>query len=442
MNKFKMSDLKKGLDLIKSFEVSDVNKPPLKAYADPVGIPTIGFGSIRHPDGRAVNMGDTITRAQADEYFEFECQNFIPNIQSLVKIPLNANQFGAILSFTYNLGADIDADSIAEGLGDSTLLKLLNKGDIIGAANEFAKWNKAAGKVLPGLTRRRKAEKDLFLTPEIMPGDSVPIGMPNVPNPPAVVEAGDISDIETPAWFEPFKVWIVALIAKIFGSVTPVTKPDSAVSPDHGETLAPAKTSTVSAGNGPRITKERVQEILEANGVDITKPQQLGIRGYYADTYGAKGKNDRGVYDDANILWLVDTFRTFRGNVDPVGVKVGYGFAEATKGRASLAEGVWDYQPGMHNGSVPHLAYIQAGPVEVIRDGNPPYLHKGYFGINLHRGGTNTPSSIGCITTQPVDWNLYKSTFDAALKKHGMKTFKYVLVDEMHNLRQNKLKVV
>ena len=74
-----------------------------------------------------------------------------------VKVPLNPNQFGALTSFTYNLGAG--------NLRSSTLLRKLNAGDYAGAAAEFARWNKAGGKVLKGLTRRRAAERALFEKP-------------------------------------------------------------------------------------------------------------------------------------------------------------------------------------------------------------------------------------------------------------------------------------
>lgn len=66
------------------------------------------------------------------------------------------------MSFAYNVGLDIDDDDIAEGLGDSTLLKKHRRGDYAGAAAEFAKWNKAKGKVLSGLTRRRAAEAAIY----------------------------------------------------------------------------------------------------------------------------------------------------------------------------------------------------------------------------------------------------------------------------------------
>lgn len=144
-----------GLDLIKRFE-----QLRLRAYMPTAkDRPTIGWG---HTKG--VKMGDTCTPVQADEWLAEDVAQFERDVESLVKVPLTDNQFSALVSFAFNVGSDIDDDTIAEGLGDSTLLRKLNAGDYAGAAAEFRKWNKQAGAVLNGLTRRRKDEETLFLT--------------------------------------------------------------------------------------------------------------------------------------------------------------------------------------------------------------------------------------------------------------------------------------
>jgi lysozyme len=195
--RYKISELKNAVDLIKEFEGLY-----LKAYLDPVGIPTIGWGTIRYPDDSPVKIGDVISKERADTLLEYEVTKFINWVDQLVKVPVNPNQFGALVSFAYNVGADIDTDVIAEGLGDSTLLKKLNAGDYNGASLEFAKWNKAGGKVLKGLVRRREAERKLFVTPAAGGNPVVDTKEP---------------EIETPNWFEPFKKWILALVDAVFG---------------------------------------------------------------------------------------------------------------------------------------------------------------------------------------------------------------------------------
>lgn len=148
-----------GLNLIKTYEGLE-----LTAYPDPGtgGAPwTIGYGHT----GPEVHAGLVWTQQQAEQALASDVAQFERDVTSLVKVQINQNQFDALVSFAYNCGSDIDADDIAEGLGDSTLLKKLNAGDYDGAANEFPKWNRSGGKVLSGLTKRRNAERSLFLKP-------------------------------------------------------------------------------------------------------------------------------------------------------------------------------------------------------------------------------------------------------------------------------------
>lgn len=137
----------KGISLVKGFEGLE-----LKAYKDSVGVVTIGYGST----GPHVYMGQVITEAQAEALLIKDLSRFESGVTELVKAPLTQNQFDALVSFSFNLGLG--------NLKSSTLLKKLNAKDYIGASEEFERWNKAGGKVLNGLTRRRLAEKELFLS--------------------------------------------------------------------------------------------------------------------------------------------------------------------------------------------------------------------------------------------------------------------------------------
>jgi len=142
---------KPGLDLIKSFEGLF-----LKPYLCPADVPTIGYGTIMYPNGKKVTLKDPeITQAQAEEYLAHEVNEKAAGVEKYVTIPINQNQFDALVSFAYNLGVG--------ALQKSTLLKLLNAGNISGAAEQFLRWNKAGGVELKGLTRRREAERSLFL---------------------------------------------------------------------------------------------------------------------------------------------------------------------------------------------------------------------------------------------------------------------------------------
>lgn len=144
----------KGKALIQGFE-----QCRLTAYKDGGGVWTIGWGHT----GPDVHEGLTWTQEEADMWFGADCAAAIAGVNSLVKAPVTQNQFDALVSFAFNVGLDIDLDTKAEGLGDSTLLRKLNAGDAAGAADEFLKWNHDNGKVVDGLTRRRVAERSLFL---------------------------------------------------------------------------------------------------------------------------------------------------------------------------------------------------------------------------------------------------------------------------------------
>ncbi len=138
-----------GIDFIASFE--DLR---LKAYLCPAKVWTIGFGTTVYPNSIKVKSGDTCTVDQAKSYKQYDLNRFEQTILNSVKVPLNQNQFDALVSFVYNVGQF--------AFTTSTLLKKLNASDYSGAASEFLKWDKANGKVLAGLTRRRKAESELF----------------------------------------------------------------------------------------------------------------------------------------------------------------------------------------------------------------------------------------------------------------------------------------
>ena len=137
-----------GIDLIKQFEGLS-----LVSYQDSVGVWTIGIGHV----GPDAYEGRHITQEQADDLLRHDLEHAETAIDSLVLVPLTDNQFAALVSFTFNLGAG--------ALRGSTLLRLLNDGDYNEAASQLLHWNHAGGHVLAGLTRRRQAERELFLKP-------------------------------------------------------------------------------------------------------------------------------------------------------------------------------------------------------------------------------------------------------------------------------------
>lgn len=146
-----------GLSLVKEFEGFEPKWYPDAAHGWKV--PTIGYG---HTDAAgnpkyATNKSLVLSEADATDILRNDIQKYADAVSKAVKVPLNDNQFDALVSFTYNLGPG--------NLNKSTLLKKLNAGNYDGAANEFGKWVKAGGKTLNGLVRRRKAEAALFRSP-------------------------------------------------------------------------------------------------------------------------------------------------------------------------------------------------------------------------------------------------------------------------------------
>lgn len=155
----------KGEQLIKHFESCK-----LEAYQDVKGIWTIGWGNTSYEDGRRVKKGDRITQQRADELFKRVVQSFVNDVNYLLKgRSVLQHQFDSLVSFAYNVGSDIDADDLAEGLGDSTLLKyVLANPDDPRIPTEFLKWVNSGGvKRVPGLVRRRKSEAHYYTTGEL-----------------------------------------------------------------------------------------------------------------------------------------------------------------------------------------------------------------------------------------------------------------------------------
>ena len=143
----------KGLAMIESFEGC-----LLKASNKLDGVWTIGYGQTGSYYGKKVRKGMTTTKALAHAWLrDHSIKTYEDAVAKAVKVPLNQNQFDALVSFTYNVGVG--------ALKQSTALRKLNQGDYTGAADALTMWTKCNGKVLAGLVRRRKEERALFLTP-------------------------------------------------------------------------------------------------------------------------------------------------------------------------------------------------------------------------------------------------------------------------------------
>ncbi len=178
----------------------------------------------------------------------------------------------------------------------------------------------------------------------------------------------------------------------------------------------------------PNSRPQRKREELLAQlpfTVDSKFPLYIvGVRGYYTDSMGVKGKNDRAIYDDALFVVSPNVFQSFNGNTDPSN--------QYKKGLATLKPGIWyAHRIGAHKG---YQALAQwAGKVTVIRDGVGE--DTGHFGINIHRGGVYGTSSEGCQTIPPAQWKEFIDLVVAEAKRIYGKawsttTIPYVLIEE------------
>ena len=140
------------LSLIKSFEGFRA-----RPYLCPAGVATCGYGSTFYADGSPVKITDPlISQADGEALLMETLGQYEAAVTKGVTVPLAQNQFDALVDFAYNCGSG--------NLRSSTLLKKINAGDMSGAALEFARWVKGGGVVLPGLVRRREAERLLFVS--------------------------------------------------------------------------------------------------------------------------------------------------------------------------------------------------------------------------------------------------------------------------------------
>jgi lysozyme len=141
-----------GIDLMHFFEGCK-----LEAYQCSAKVWTIGWGNTFYENGTPVKQGDKITQDRANSLFVFVANKFADEIKKLIKSNLTENQFSALVCFAYNVGTG--------NFAKSTLLKKVNANpNDPSISNEFLRWNKAGGKELLGLTRRRTAESKLYFT--------------------------------------------------------------------------------------------------------------------------------------------------------------------------------------------------------------------------------------------------------------------------------------
>lgn len=168
----------------------------------------------------------------------------------------------------------------------------------------------------------------------------------------------------------------------------------------------------------PKIDIGALYRIAQQENVNLENQVCLiGVRGFYN-----KGQNQRAIYDDAIFILSPRGEVGFNANTDPGAFK---------EKIANLKVGTWLYKLGIHGYSKPekdrYEALVQAANVTVIRDKRGE--DTGKFGINIHRGGWNKVSSLGCQTIYPKQWDEFIKTVKQELRFHKQETLKYILRD-------------
>ena len=171
----------------------------------------------------------------------------------------------------------------------------------------------------------------------------------------------------------------------------------------------------------PQQAKEKTLMMVIKSGI-VDRVALVGIRGYYSETFQPSG-NQRGIYDDAIILLSPSVHATFNANTDPTVFK---------KGIAVLKTGIHRYRKGNHGISKPGGGYPALRPanpkeeVPVTRDGEGDSMG---IAINIHKGGYNTTSSLGCQTIYPPQWDGFINLVYSEMSRYNQKTIPYLLVE-------------
>lgn len=177
--------------------------------------------------------------------------------------------------------------------------------------------------------------------------------------------------------------------------------------------------------NLPNINRVELITLLQTHcpTFQFNKFVVVGLRGYYKNSMGVPGENDRSIYDDAIVLLTENELHNFNGNCDP---------SKFETGMAKLKAGIWPvYKFALHRGK--YLALCQrAGQVTVHRDEKDD--DTGMFGINIHKGGFTSTSSLGCQTIYPTQWDRFIGTAQRIClslwgEKYKSHTITYILID-------------
>lgn len=257
----------------------------LAAYNDGTGTMTIGAGHTAAAGPPAPRAGATISLTEAINIYRNDLAKTESQVQAAVRAVLSQHQFDALVSWHFNTGA----------VSSATLTRKLNAGDAAGAAAEFARWNKSKGKVLEGLVARRERETAMFSKGDY--GNPKIRVLESKSGPEEIFTADQIEALLSGAVSSEDEQSTEELLANPISQLLPLHRPNQTI----GVTKA---------------VFQKFHDLIPEDGRDDAVAV-VAVRGYYLNTMGKEGANDRGVYDDAIFVLEPDGVHNFNGNTDP-----------------------------------------------------------------------------------------------------------------------------
>ena len=281
----------------------------LKTYRDVAGILTIGAGHTAAAGVPKPVPGMKIDLVEALNVFNRDIRAFEADVNSAVKVPLEQHQFDAVVSWHYNTGA----------VRTATLTKKLNSSDFVGAAKEFARWNKADGKIVNGLVKRRKLETAIFTDADY--GNPILKIHKVHKDTPKRLKLADIKALLSDDGATEEDLSTEELLANPASRLLPRFRPKQS-----DETTLATYNSFIDL-----VPLDRQDDPVKV----------LAVRGYYTNSLGEKGVNDRNLYDDAIFVIEPSGVHNFNGNTDPSRFRKGIAKLKAPASGALCARSAW-----------------------------------------------------------------------------------------------------
>lgn len=365
----------------------------LSPYLDSVGVWTVGIGHTANagePDPAKERREFSI--AEIMDIFARDMDKFERRVRKAFSRTLTQEQFDAAVSFDFNTG----------GIHRATWVKRFNEGKDAEARTAFMMWRKPK-EIIP----RREKERDLFFdgayandgmvtvypassAGKVLWGQGKRVALPDI--------GGEASAIASAPEVEAER----SFPANPKSPILPLYRPKQA---DH-------VTEAVLAHFSHLMPADRRLDDVKV----------LVVRGYFENSMGRRGVNDRAVYDDAVFVVTPDGVQPFNGNSDPSVYRKRVATIKAPQAIR--------YRPGLHGFSRkdgPYPAFRQDADCTVVRDGAGD--DTGMFHVNFHRGGVNETSSLGCLTIPPHQWDEFRDLVNGLLEKHGQDTFFATVVE-------------